>query len=91
MKNIKYFFVGIWDEFCKDLKYSVDCYVEQGRKKKDIDDRQEIINKMTNMLIDHEILSQNKPMCIDNKDPDAEYMQKLDADHNKITLQNNHD
>jgi len=25
------------------------------------------------------------------QDPDAEYMQKLDADHNKITLQNNHD
>ena len=58
MKNIKYFFVGIWDEFCKDLKYSVDCYVEQGKKKL--------------------------------QDADAEYMQKVDADHNKIQL-HNHD
>ena len=25
------------------------------------------------------------------QDDDAEYMKKLDAEHNKITLQNNHD
>jgi hypothetical protein len=49
---------------------------------------------MKNMKVAYEVFVRQADRFIAAaklKDDDAEYMQKLDADHNKITLQNNHD
>ena len=61
MKKLKYFCIGLVDEIKQCFMYSVNCYIEQGKK----------VYEAAKL-----------------QDPDAEYMQKLDQEHDKITLHN---